>query len=216
MGRKGLLYIAFFIALAIGFYWVMTRIIPGYGVVKLPVLNYVRPFAFTNQDGKHISEKDVEGKVYVAEFFFTTCTSICPKLNNNMKKIYDVYEKREDFIIISHTCDPETDSAFQLKRYADSMKVNTNRWWFLTGRKDSLYNAARMSYLLDDPKNNLSKIEDQFMHTQFFALIDKAGQVRKIYDGLKEQEVAQLEKDIDALLKEPVTRSRFSNNLFSN
>ncbi len=216
MGRKGLLYIAFFIALAIGFYWVMTRIIPGYGVVKLPVLNYVRPFAFTNQDGKHISEKDVEGKVYVAEFFFTTCTSICPKLNNNMKKIYDVYEKREDFIIISHTCDPETDSAFRLKRYADSMKVNTNRWWFLTGRKDSLYNAARMSYLLDDPKNNLSKIEDQFMHTQFFALIDKAGQVRKIYDGLKEQEVAQLEKDIDALLKEPVTRSRFSNNLFSN
>ncbi|MFM9910877.1 MAG: SCO family protein [Chitinophagaceae bacterium] len=216
IGRKGLLYIGFFIALAIGFYWVMARIIPGYGVVKLPVLNYVRPFAFTNQDGKLISEKDVNGKVYVAEFFFTTCTSICPKLNNNMKKIYALYEKSEDFIIISHTCDPETDNALQLKRYADSMNVNTNRWWFLTGRKDSLYNAARMSYLLDDPKNNLQKIEDQFMHTQFFALVDKAGQVRKIYDGLKEQEVAQLEKDIAALLKEPVTRSRFSNNLFNN
>lgn len=216
MGRKGLLYIVFFVALAIGFYWIMTRIIPGYGVVKLPVLNYVRPFSFTNQDGMLISEKDVDGKVYVAEFFFTTCTSICPKLNSNMKKIYDKYEKQEGFIIISHTCDPETDSASRLKQYADSMKLNTNRWWFLTGRKDSLYNAARMSYLLDDPKNNLFKIEEQFMHTQFFALIDKAGQVRKIYDGLKEQEVVQLEKDIDALLKEPVTRSRFSNNLFSN
>lgn len=216
MGRKGLLYIVFFVALAIGFYWVMTRIIPGYGVVKLPVLNYVRPFGFINQDGKLVTEKDVEGKVYVTEFFFTSCSSICPKLNSNMKKIYDKYEKQEGFIIISHTCDPETDSASRLKQYADSMKLNTNRWWFLTGRKDSLYNAARMSYLLDDPKNNLFKIEEQFMHTQFFALVDKAGQVRKIYDGLKEQEVVQLEKDIDALLKEPVTRSRFSNNLFSN
>ena len=96
------------------------------------------------------------------------------------------------------------------------MEVNTQHWWFLTGRKDSLYNTARSSYLLDDPKNNLQNIEDQFMHTQFFALVDKAGQVRKIYDGLKGQEVAQLEKDIATLLKEPISRKRFSNNLFGN
>jgi protein SCO1/2 len=96
------------------------------------------------------------------------------------------------------------------------MKVDTKRWWFLTGTKDSLYTSARVSYLLDDPKNNLEKIEDQFMHTQFFALVDKSGQVRKIYDGLKEKEIAELGKDIGVLLKEPVSRKRFSNNLFGN
>jgi protein SCO1/2 len=182
----------------------------------MPVLSYVKPFRFINQDGNPVTEKDVEGKVYVTEYFFTTCPNICPMMNNNMKIIYEEYKSAEDFVILSHTCNPETDSAKQLKWYADSMGVNTKQWWFLTGRKDSLYTAARTSYLLDDPKNNLQKIEDQFMHTQFFALVDKAGQVRKIYDGLKEQEVLQLQKDIATLLKEPVSRKRFSNNLFSN
>jgi protein SCO1/2 len=132
-----------------------------------------------------------------------------------MRKVYDQYKDEPGFVIVSHTCNPETDSAARLKWYADSMKVNTKTWWFLTGRKDSLYNMARQSYLLDDPKNNLVKIEDQFMHTQFFALVDKAGQVRKIYDGLKEAEVKKLNEDIAVLLKEPVSRARFSNNLFA-
>ena len=216
MSKKGILYAVFFVVLAVGFYVVMSRLIPGYGDVKMPVLNYVKPFRFINQDGNPVTEKDVEGKVYVTEYFFTTCPNICPMMNNNMKIIYEKYKSAEDFIILSHTCNPETDSASRLKWYADSMGVNTKRWWFLTGRKDSLYAAARTSYLLDDPKNNLQKIEDQFMHTQFFALVDKAGQVRKIYDGLKDQEVIQLQKDIATLLKEPVSRKRFSNNLFSN
>jgi protein SCO1/2 len=96
------------------------------------------------------------------------------------------------------------------------MKIDTRQWWFLTGRKDSLYNAARNSYLLDDPKNNLQSIEDQFMHTQFFALVDKSGQVRKVYDGLKKEELVDLKKDIQGLLDEPVDQKRFSNNLFGN
>lgn len=216
MRRKWILYTAFFLFLAIGFYVVMTKVIPGYGDVKLPVLSYVQPFRFTNQDGKQVTEKDMEGKVYVAEYFFTTCVGICPKLNTNMKKVYDQYKDTEGFLLVSHTCNPETDSAARLKYYADSMKVDTKRWWFLTGTKDSLYTSARVSYLLDDPKNNLQKIEDQFMHTQFFALVDKAGQVRKIYDGLKEKEITELRKDIAVLLKEPVSRKRFSNNLFGN
>jgi protein SCO1/2 len=194
----------------------MTKVIPGYGDVKLPVLSYVQPFRFTNQDGKQVTEKDMEGKVYVAEYFFTTCVGICPKLNTNMKKVYEQYKDSEGFLVVSHTCNPETDSAARLRYYADSMKVDTKRWWFLTGTKDSLYTSARVSYLLDDPKNNLEKIEDQFMHTQFFALVDKSGQVRKIYDGLKEKEIAELGKDIGVLLKEPVSRKRFSNNLFGN
>jgi len=216
MRRKWIFYTAFFLLLAIGFYVVMTKVIPGYGDVKLPVLSYVQPFSFTNQDGKQVTEKDMEGKVYVAEYFFTTCVGICPKLNTNMKKVYEQYKDSEGFLVVSHTCNPETDSAARLRYYADSMKVDTKRWWFLTGTKDSLYTSARVSYLLDDPKNNIEKIEDQFMHTQFFALVDKAGQVRKIYDGLKEKEIAELGKDIGVLLKEPVSRKRFSNNLFGN
>ena len=89
-----------------------------------------------------------------------------------------------------------------MKKYADSMGVNTKRWMFLTGRKDSLYNAARVSYTLDEPANNLKSIDDQFIHTQFFALVDKNGDVRKIYDGLKTNEVNELIKDIKKYLKD--------------
>ena len=104
-----------------------------------------------------------------------------------------------------------------LKQYADSLKVDNNKWIFLTGTKESLYNTARVSYLLDDPKNNMENIKDQFLHTQFFALVDKNGKVRKkIYDGLKKNELKELENDIAVLLKEPATQTRFSNNLFAN
>jgi protein SCO1/2 len=120
-----------------------------------------------------------------------------------MHKIYDEFEKEPDFLIVSHTCDPERDSVATLKHYADSLKADIHKWVFLTGRKDSLYQAARISYLLDDPKNSVERIEDQFLHTQFFALVDKNGQVRKqIYDGLKKDELQKLRSDIEDLLNE--------------
>ena len=217
MSKKSIFYIVFFTVLVIGFFFVLKAIIPGYGDKKFQVLNQVKPFTFTSQDGKLISERNVEGKVYVAEYFFTSCTGICPILNDNMKVIYDKYRNEPDFLILSHTCDPETDSVGRLKQYADSLKVDNNKWLFLTGTKESLYNAARVSYLLDDPKNNMQNIKDQFLHTQFFALVDRNGKVRKkIYDGLKKNELKELEKDIAVLLKEPATETRFSNNLFNN
>lgn len=214
--KKRIGYVLFFVALSVGFYVVMKKILPGFGEVKMPVLSVVQPFAFSNQDGKQVTERDLEGRVYVAEYFFTTCPNICPIMNTNLKAIYEQYKDTDGFLIVSHTCDPERDSVARLKFYADSLQVNTQRWWFLTGRKDSLYNTARRSYLLDDPKNNLLKIEDQFIHTQFFALVDRAGQVRRIYDGLKAEELKQLSRDIAVLLKEPVSRKRFTNNLFGN
>ena len=171
--------------------------------VQLPVLSFVQPFSFTNQDGQPFTDKDLQNKITVVEYFFTTCKGICPKLNTNMKDIYAIYKDQADFQIVSHTCNPGTDSVPVLKRYADSLGVNTKTWVFLTGRKDSLYQMARGSYLLDDPKNNVEKIEDQFMHTQFFALIDRNGKVRgKIYDGLKALEIEQLKQDIAKLLKD--------------
>lgn len=203
MNRRKLLYYSiFFAVLVIGFYVALTQVIPGFGKVKLPVLSYVQPFRFTNQDGKPVTDKDVEGKVYVAEFFFTTCQSICPIMNTNIKQVYELYKDEPGFLILSHTCDPANDDVVKLKTYSDSLRVNTAHWWFLTGRKDSLYSAARNSYLLDDPKNNLKNINDQFLHTQFMALVDKKGKIRKIYDGLKKEELEEMKNDIDGLLKE--------------
>lgn len=217
MKRKGVFYLIFFIVLIVGFHFTLKQVIPGYGVRSFQVLNDVKPFSFTNQEGKQISEHDVQGKVYVAEYFFTSCTGICPILNDNMKNIYNKFKNEPNFLILSHTCNPETDNVTTLKKYADSLKVDNSKWFFLTGSKESLYNAARISYLLDDPKNNMQNIDEQFLHTQYFALVDKNGKVRKkIYDGLKKNELMELEKDIAVLLKEPASQTRFINNLFTN
>ena len=119
-----------------------------------------------------------------------------------MKAIYEKYKSNPDFLILSHTVNPETDSLPVLKRYADSLGANATNWWFLTGSKKDLYKSARESYLLDDPKNSSKNIEDQFLHTQFFALVDREGRVRGIYDGIKKDEVETLLHDIDELIKE--------------
>jgi len=217
MNKKKLgFYIGFFILLFVGFYFALTRIVPGFGGAQLPVLNYVQNFAFSNQEGKKITEKDVFGKVYVAEYFFTTCKGICPKMNANVKRLSLEFANEPDFRILSYTVDPETDSVGRMKRYADSLGADNAKWWFLTGRKDSLYSLARGSYLLDDPKNNDINISEQFIHTQFLALVDKSGRVRKIYDSLKKDELDELEKDIRALLKETASAPRFANSLFNN
>src|SRR5919202_362143 len=101
MSRKLVFYIVFFVVLGIGFYVTLTKVVPGFGKVKLPVLSNVQPFSFTNQDGKQVTERDVEGKVYVTEYFFTTCPGICPRLNSNMMKIYEAYKNEPGFVIVS-------------------------------------------------------------------------------------------------------------------
>jgi protein SCO1/2 len=202
MSTKTKLYLLFFTVLLLTFYYFVFRGTDNWKV-KMPILSYVQPFSFTNQDGVAVTDKNLLNKITVVEYFFTTCKGICPKLNTNMKQVYEIYKNEPDFQILSHTCNPDTDSVSVLKHYSDSLQVNTQKWIFLTGRKDSLYQMARGSYLLDDPKNNVEKIEDQFIHTQFFALVDRQGKVRgKIYDGLKVLEVEQLKQDISKLLKE--------------
>ena len=201
MKRKTLLYLGFFVLLFGAFYAFLDANIDS-SKSRLPVLNIVKPFSFERQDGRQISEKNVAGKVYAAEFFFTTCEGICPKMNRNMKKVFDEFKNENDFLILSHTVDPETDNIARLKTYADSLGADIKSWWFLTGSKDSLYKTARESYILDDPKNNATNIDEQFIHTQFFALIDRNGQVRGIYDGLKKDEIEKLITDIKDLLKE--------------
>lgn len=202
MSKKGWFYLVFFVALAIGFYLIISYYVPGFNDRKLPPVSKVGAFNFINQDGHHFSNKDVAGKIYVAEYFFTTCPGICPVMNTNMKHVYEKFKGQKNFLILSHTCDPARDSAAQLKAYADSMGVNTNQWVFLTGRKDSLYNMARLSYVIDDPANHFNNPEDDFLHTQFWALVDRKGNVLNIYDGLKKKEINRLLKDIDKELKE--------------
>ena len=202
MSKKKLFYTGFFVALALIFYVVLTQLIPGFGKVKANPVSTVQPFSFTNQDGQTVTRENMSGKVYVAEYFFTHCDGICPTMNNNMRLVYEEFKNDSNFLILSHTCDPERDSVAQMKYYADSMKVDTKKWIFLTGRKDSLYKAARVSYTIDDPANNLKSIDDQFIHSQFWALVDRNGDVRKIYDGLKESEVNKMIRLAKRLLKE--------------
>ncbi|MFZ1799874.1 MAG: SCO family protein [Chitinophagaceae bacterium] len=202
--NKTLQYIVFFGVIVVIFFIAVFAGTDNWKT-KAPVLSYVKPFTFTTENGKPFTQKDMLGKVCVVNFFFTTCKGICPLMNRNIKTVYEQYKDQPEFMVVSHTCDPETDSAATLKKYAEKMQVNTEKWVFLTGRKDSLYLQARNSYLLDDPKNNLKDINDQFLHTQFIALVDKNGNVRgHIYDALKQDELKALSAEIAVLLKEPV------------
>lgn len=197
MSRKTVFYIGFFVVLTLIFYLAIAK-----SIRKKDTISVVQPFEFLNQDGQRVTDKDMEGKVYVAEFFFTTCTGICPRMNNNMRTVYERFKDEKDFRILSYTCDPERDSVAQLKKYSDSLKVNTTKWIFLTGRKDSLYTLARNSYTIDDPANNVNSIDDQFLHSQLWALVNKRGEVKKIYDGLKPSEVDEMMRQIKKLLND--------------
>jgi len=201
MRKKGLIYLFFFVLLLAGFYAALT-LTTDFAKVKLPILTTVQPFSFLRQDSVMVSQVDVKKRVYVAEYFFTTCRGLCPKMNKNMKYIYEKFKTDPNFMIISHTVNPDTDSLPILKHYADSLDASPSNWWFVTGTKEALYKTARESYLLDDPKNNTKNIEEQFLHTQFFTLVDRNGRVRGVYDGIKKEEVEQLIHDITELIAE--------------
>jgi protein SCO1 len=236
--RKLTYYIVFFALLLAGFYVAVFKDY-DFNASPLPVINPNIPeFSFTDQNGKTITQKETDNKVYVAEYFFTTCKGICPKMNANMRRVFDEYKNEKDFLILSHTCMPEVDSVALLKAYEQKMiqgelkqipnggydvvPVNSkadfvnNNWFFVTGSKESLYNMARVGYVIDNQKpDSTQNVADQFIHTQFFALVDKYRRVRGIYDGLKEDEVQKLLQDIKGLLKETVAPKRFMTG-FSN
>ena len=204
--KKKLIGYGLFIFLLIGAFWILLGTTKGFFDVNLPVLSYVQDFSFTDQNGQQVTNNTLDGETYVTEYFFTTCKGICPKMNANMQKVYDRFKNEKNFAILSHTSMPETDSVPLLKAYEQKM-IGANpqfasKWYFVTGSKDSLYKMARQSYSLDNDKNHPQNIDDQFIHTQFFALVDKEKRVRGIYDGLKKDEVSRMEKDIAGLLKE--------------
>lgn len=185
-------------------FWVLLYFFTDYfNQSKLPKRATVKPFSFVNQDSASFTNADMLGKVCVVEYFFTTCKSICPIMNNNMQKVYEAFKNNDEFLIVSHTCKPEEDSVPLLKEYAQRMKADGKHWEFVTGNKVDLYNLARTSYGIDDPNNAVENIDDDFLHSQFFALVDRNGNVRGgVYDGTKPEEVQKLIEDVRGLLKE--------------
>jgi len=131
-----------------------------------------------------------------------------------MQEVYLKFKDNPDFRILSHTVDPGTDSVLRMKQYADSLHADPSNWWFLTGPKDSLYLMARKSYLLESRDNDTIPIEEQFIHTQFFSLVDREGRIRKIYDGLKKEDLDALEKDIKTLLNEKPGKAKIMSSPF--
>lgn len=204
MNKKKRIYILFFIGLLTVFFAFLALVNNGEILKKrYKTLATVQPFNFTNQDGQLVTERDIEGKVVLSVFFFTTCRTICPKMNNIIKSIYEEFKNEKDFLVLSHTCDPARDNPALLRRYADSIGADTRNWWFLTGRKDSLYLAARHSYAVDDQQVPLTGSDDDFIHTQLFALVNKEGRVmKKVYDSFNPEEMAELREDIKKALKE--------------
>ncbi|MCF7566932.1 SCO family protein [Sabulilitoribacter arenilitoris] len=159
----------------------------------------IADFSLLNQNGDTISQKNYTNKIYVADFFFTTCQSICPIMTDNMVRIQNEILNDNDIMLLSHTVTPEIDSVEQLKRYAKLKGVIDSKWNLATGDREQIYNLARKSYLVveDDPQNKYGMI-----HTENFALIDKEKRIRGIYNGISSTAIDSLLKDIEHLKKE--------------
>jgi protein SCO1/2 len=162
--------------------------------------HFIQDFSFINQDRKTITQKDFEGSVYVTDFFFTTCHSICPVMSTQMERVYNKFKGNKEVKFLSHTVDPEIDTVEQLKRYAIQHSADAQQWMFVTGDKKKLYEIARTGYLLNAEQGDGGP--DDFIHTQNFALIDKDKRIRGFYDGTDTTDINQLIKDIDLLLAE--------------
>lgn len=170
----------------------------------LPVLgeagHIVGSFQFIDQDGQSITDRDMREKVRVAEYFFTTCKSICPMMNNNLKQVQEAFKDRNDVIILSHTVDPETDSVKSLKKYADQLQAIPGKWEFLTGKKIDLYRMAQQDYLLSTDSITAGNEANSFIHTQYVSLVDKQNRIRGFYDATDKKEIEKLIADIKSIL----------------
>ncbi len=156
-------------------------------------------FRLTDQDGKIITEADYKGKIYVADFFFTKCEGICPLMSNQMVRIAEKFKGNTSVLLLSHTVKPEEDSIPVLKEYAKNHNADSSQWYFVTGEKKVINKLARSSYLVGGTEGEESS---DFVHTQFFALIDPVKRIRGFYDGTDSAEVNKLIGDIEILLKE--------------
>lgn len=165
------------------------------------VKHRIPEFSFTNQDGLTINNETYKGKIYVADFFFTTCPGICPKLAKNLSILQEAYKDNEEILLLSHTVMPWIDSVEKLKNYAENNNVNSKKWNLVTGDKDQLYAIARNGYFADEDFKK-TQDESEFIHTENFILIDKEGHIRGVYNGTIELDIQRLMRHIKLLEKE--------------
>ena len=169
---------------------------PGYQTIHT-----IPAFSFTNQNRETITEKTVEGKIYVANFIFTRCNSICPRMTANMATIQEKFKNNNAVLLLSHSVTPEIDSVPVLKRYAAAKGVISGKWHLLTGKQDDIYRMAKKEYYAGDTIGYY-QTGNEFLHTENFILVDKYRRIRGVYNGTLPLEADRLIDDINTLLKE--------------
>ena len=171
------------------------------GVEKIDTVYQTIPnWAFLNQDSVLTTNKITDGKIYVADFFFTSCTTICPTMHRNLMTVYKDFKTNPDVMFVSHTIDFKYDKPSVLKKYAQKLGVDGAKWQFLYGSKDSVYTLAEKNYLVAVGEDSTAK--DGYIHQGYLILVDKNRRIRGAYDGTKEDQVEQLKKDMPVLLAE--------------
>jgi protein SCO1/2 len=158
-------------------------------------------FVFINEQGDTITQEITEGKVYVSDFFFSTCPTICPIMKSQMLRVYEKYADNDDFIILSHSINPRYDTPEVLKSYKEKLGVDSPKWQFLTGTETNVYDLAQNHYLTSALEDSTAIEEGGFIHSGAFVLVDKNKHIRGIYDGTKGKEVDKLLNDIDKLIE---------------
>lgn len=167
----------------------------------LDTFHHISPFNLTNQEGDVITEKTFEDKIYVVDFFFTTCPGICPKMTANMMDLQEEFIDDNQVMLLSHSVTPERDSVPVLQQYAEDKGVLSHKWHLVTGTTQEIYDLGRKDYFVEESLG-LDKEEDEFLHTENFVLIDKNRHIRGIYNGLNKTSIHQLIVDIKTLKRE--------------
>lgn len=158
-------------------------------------------FSMMDQYNKTITQKDIEGKIHIANFFFTSCGSICPKMTNNLIAVQDILKKEKDILLFSYSVMPWQDSVPVLKSFAKEYNIISPNWHLLTGKKEEIYELARKSYFAEE-NIGFSKDTSEFLHTEHILLVDKNKKIRGVYNATLELEIQQLIKDIYVLKEE--------------
>tara|TARA_X000001036_G_C20641596_1_gene791326 strand:- start:593 stop:1252 length:660 start_codon:yes stop_codon:yes gene_type:complete len=164
-------------------------------------IHTIADFKFQNQKGNWITQGDLDGKIYVANFFFSICPNICPLMMGNLLKVQDTFKSNPNIKILSHTVMPWLDSVSRLRDYADFNGINAENWSLLTGEKKEIYELARNSYFADEGFGKSVTEDDDFLHTENLVLIDQNRRIRGVYNGTLSLETKRLIEDINYLLK---------------
>jgi protein SCO1/2 len=171
---------------------------PKWDIKNKTLFHTIRPFNLISQENRIFTEKDIDGKICVADFFFTTCPGICPKMTKSMSNIQKEFINDDEVLLLSHSVTPEKDSVSVLKKYALEKNVNFKRWKLLTGNKNEIYDLGRKYYFVEEDEG-IKKGNDVFLHTENFILIDKQRHIRGIYNGLDPNSINNLINDIKIL-----------------